>query len=90
MRPTPKCCVSSCVPHPYLLHPTTSSQANIGDAKTLVIAPAATTHQQLSDDEQVTAGVKPEMIRVSVGLEHIDDIKADFEQALAASQVTHA
>ena len=61
--------------------------ANIGDAKTLVIAPAATTHQQLSDDEQVAAGVKPEMIRVSVGLEHIDDIKADFDAALAASQL---
>eukprot|EP00051_Salpingoeca_urceolata_P034995 m.27633 g.27633 ORF g.27633 m.27633 type:complete len:492 (+) comp8591_c0_seq1:142-1617(+) len=60
-----------------------SHLANVGDAKTLVIAPAATTHQQLSEEEQVAAGVKPEMVRVSVGIEHISDIIADFEQALA-------
>jgi O-acetylhomoserine (thiol)-lyase len=58
-----------------------SHLANVGDAKTLVIHPASTTHQQLSEAEQRSAGVKPELIRVSVGLEHIDDIKADFEQA---------
>merc|ERR1712164_168877 len=56
--------------------------ANVGDAKTLVIHPASTTHQQLSSQEQESAGVSPTMIRVSVGLEHIDDIKSDFEQAL--------
>jgi O-acetylhomoserine/O-acetylserine sulfhydrylase-like pyridoxal-dependent enzyme len=60
-------------------------QANVGDAKTLVIAPSATTHQQLTDDEQTAAGVTPDMVRVSVGIEHIDDIKADFAQALEAA-----
>ena len=60
-----------------------SHLANVGDAKTLVIHPASTTHQQLSDEEQTSAGVTSTMVRVSVGLEHIDDIKADFEQALA-------
>jgi O-acetylhomoserine (thiol)-lyase len=62
----------------------TSHLANVGDAKTLIIHPASTTHQQLSANEQKTAGVTPEMIRVSVGLEHIDDIIADFEQAFRA------
>lgn len=62
-----------------------SHLANVGDAKTLIIQPSATTHQQLSDAEQLAAGVQPNMLRVSVGIEHIDDIKADFEQALAAS-----
>lgn len=56
--------------------------ANVGDAKTLVIHPNSTTHQQLSDAEQQTSGVTPDLIRVSVGIEHIDDIIADFEQAL--------
>ncbi|MAM79139.1 MAG: O-acetylhomoserine aminocarboxypropyltransferase [Gammaproteobacteria bacterium] len=60
-----------------------SHLANVGDAKTLVIHPASTTHQQLSENEQASAGVTPTMVRVSVGLEHIDDIKEDFEQALA-------
>lgn len=59
----------------------TSHLANVGDAKTLIIQPAATTHQQLSDEEQLAAGVTPSLLRVSVGIEHIDDIKADFEQA---------
>ncbi|MEH1977326.1 MAG: O-acetylhomoserine aminocarboxypropyltransferase/cysteine synthase [Nostoc sp.] len=58
-----------------------SHLANVGDAKTLVIHPASTTHQQLSDDEQVSAGVTPDLVRVSVGIEHIDDIKEDFQQA---------
>jgi len=58
-----------------------SHLANVGDAKTLIIQPAATTHQQLSDEEQITAGVLPNLLRVSTGIEHIDDIKADFEQA---------
>lgn len=56
--------------------------ANVGDNRTLVIQPAATTHQQLSSEEQVAAGVTPTQIRVSVGAEHIDDIIEDFEQAL--------
>ncbi|MGE0639880.1 MAG: O-acetylhomoserine aminocarboxypropyltransferase/cysteine synthase family protein [Thermoanaerobaculia bacterium] len=60
-----------------------SHLANVGDAKTLVIHPASTTHQQLSDSEQRSAGVTPELVRVSVGIEHIDDIRADFEQAFA-------
>jgi O-acetylhomoserine (thiol)-lyase len=63
-----------------------SHLANVLDAKTLVIHPATTTHQQLSPAEQNAAGVSPEFIRVSVGLEDIADILADFEQALAASQ----
>lgn len=63
-----------------------SHLANVGDAKTLVIHPASTTHQQLSAEEQSAAGVKNDFIRVSVGIEHIDDIKADFEQALAAAR----
>jgi O-acetylhomoserine (thiol)-lyase len=58
-----------------------SHLANVGDAKTLVIHPASTTHQQLSDTEQLSAGVTPDLVRVSVGIEHIDDIKEDFEQA---------
>ncbi|MEW6005640.1 MAG: O-acetylhomoserine aminocarboxypropyltransferase/cysteine synthase [Stygiobacter sp.] len=57
--------------------------ANVGDAKTLVIHPASTTHSQLSEDEQNQAGVSAGLIRVSVGIEHIDDIKEDFEQALS-------
>jgi O-acetylhomoserine (thiol)-lyase len=63
-----------------------SHLANVGDAKTLVIHPASTTHQQLSADEQAAAGVRPDLIRVAVGIEHIEDIEADFEQAL---QHTH-
>lgn len=63
-----------------------SHLANIGDSKTLVIHPASTTHQQLSKKEQLAAGVTEDYIRVSVGTEHIDDIIADFNQALKASQ----
>ncbi len=62
-----------------------SHLANVGDSKTLVIHPASTTHQQLTGQEQLAAGVTPDYIRVSVGTEHIDDIIADFEQALKAS-----
>ncbi|MCT7963206.1 O-acetylhomoserine aminocarboxypropyltransferase/cysteine synthase [Laspinema sp. D1] len=58
-----------------------SHLANVGDAKTLVIHPASTTHQQLSEAEQQSSGVTPDMVRVSVGIEHIEDIKADFDQA---------
>jgi len=62
-----------------------SHLANIGDSKTLVIHPASTTHQQLSKEEQLAAGVTDDYIRVSVGTEHIDDIIADFQQALIKS-----
>lgn len=58
-----------------------SNLANVGDTKTLIIQPAATTHQQLSDEAQLSAGVTPGLLRISVGIEHIDDIKADIEQA---------
>ena len=58
-----------------------SHLANVGDSKTLIIHPASTTHQQLTEEEQLRAGVHPSQLRVSVGIEHIDDIKADFEQA---------
>ncbi len=60
-----------------------SHLANVGDAKTLIIQPSATTHQQLSEEEQAAAGVTPTSLRIAVGIEHIDDIKADFEQAFA-------
>jgi O-acetylhomoserine (thiol)-lyase len=62
-----------------------SHLANIGDAKTLVIHPASTTHQQLSPEQQLAAGVSPDFIRVSVGIEDIEDIIADFDQALKGS-----
>lgn len=61
-----------------------SHLANLGDVKTLIIQPAATTHQQLSEEAQIAAGVSPTLLRVSVGIEHIDDIIADFEQAFEA------
>ena len=61
-----------------------SHLANVGDAKTLVIHPSSTTHQQLDREEQLSAGVSEDLIRVSVGIEHIDDITADFAQAFAA------
>lgn len=59
---------------------------NIGDAKSLACHPASTTHRQLNEEELATAGVSVDMVRISVGIEHIDDILADIEQALAASQ----
>jgi O-acetylhomoserine (thiol)-lyase len=62
-----------------------SHLANVGDAKTLIIHPASTTHRQLSDEDQITAGVTPDMIRISVGLESIDDILWDIDQALSQS-----
>ena len=58
-----------------------SHLANVGDAKTLAIHPASTTHEQLSDKEREAAGVLPNLVRISAGIEHIEDIKADFEQA---------
>ena len=63
-----------------------SHLANVGDAKTLVLHPASTSHQQMSKEAQRAAGVTPEFVRVAVGLENIEDIKADFQQALEASR----
>ena len=63
-----------------------SHVANIGDVRSLVIHPASTTHSQLSPEEQLTAGVTPGLIRLSVGIEHIDDIKADLEIGFAAAK----
>lgn len=60
-----------------------SHLANVGDAKTLIIQPSATTHQQLSDAEQLASGVTPNLLRISAGIEHVDDIKADLAQAFA-------
>ncbi len=64
--------------------------ANVGDAKSLIIHPATTTHQQLGDEEQVASGVTPDLIRLSIGLEHVDDIVADLEQALAVATAPEA
>lgn len=58
-----------------------SHLANVGDAKTLIIQPSATTHQQLGEEEQIASGVLPNLLRISAGIEHIDDIKADLQQA---------
>ncbi|MFE6078585.1 homocysteine synthase [Paenibacillus sp. NPDC057886] len=63
-----------------------SHLANVGDSKSLIIHPASTTHQQLTEDEQTAAGVNPELIRLSVGTENIQDIIYDLEQAIKASQ----
>lgn len=63
-----------------------SHLANVGDSKSLIIHPASTTHQQLTEEEQLAAGVNPELVRLSVGTESIDDILYDLEQAIAASQ----
>ena len=60
-----------------------SHLANVGDAKTLIIQPSATTHQQLSEEEQLSSGVLPNLLRISLGIEHIDDIKADLEHAFS-------
>jgi O-acetylhomoserine (thiol)-lyase len=62
-----------------------SHLANIGDAKTLIIHPASTTHRQMDEADQIKAGVTPDMVRMSVGLETIDDILWDIDQALAES-----
>jgi O-acetylhomoserine (thiol)-lyase len=63
-----------------------SHLANVGDARSLVIHPASTTHQQLSPEQQTAAGVEPDMIRLSIGIEDIDDLIWDIDQALSASQ----
>jgi O-acetylhomoserine (thiol)-lyase len=65
-----------------------SHLANVGDAKSLVIHPASTTHQQLSKEDREAGGVSDDMIRLSIGLEDIDDILWDLDQALTASQLS--
>jgi O-acetylhomoserine (thiol)-lyase len=62
-----------------------SHLANIGDAKTLIIHPASTTHRQMSDEDQLKAGITPDMVRMSVGIESLDDILWDIDQALTKS-----
>lgn len=63
---------------------------SVGDSKTLAIHPWSTTHEQLSDEEKQDSGVTEDLIRISVGTEHIDDIIQDFEQSFAASQASKA
>jgi O-acetylhomoserine (thiol)-lyase len=63
---------------------------NMGDAKSLACHPASTTHRQLNPEEQLKAGVTPEMLRLSVGIEHIDDILADLAQSLEMARLTNA
>ena len=63
-----------------------SHLANIGDVRSLVIHPASTTHSQLSPEQQLTAGVTPGLVRLSVGIENVADLKADLDQALAAAR----
>lgn len=65
-----------------------SHLANVGDAKTLIIQPSATTHQQLTEKEQLAAGVEPNLLRLSIGIEHVDDIKTDLEYAFEAIKVS--
>lgn len=65
-----------------------SNLANVGDSKTLAIHPWTTTHEQLSDEEKISSGTTEDLIRISVGTEHIDDIIADFEQSFKAAAAT--
>jgi O-acetylhomoserine (thiol)-lyase len=67
-----------------------SHLANLGDAKSLIIHPASTTHQQLSDEQQLDAGVTKDLVRISVGIEDVEDLIWDLEQAIAASQAAAA
>jgi len=62
-----------------------SHLANVGDAKSLVLHPSSTTHSQLSEEQQRAGGLTPDLIRLSIGIEHIDDILADLEQAFAGT-----
>jgi O-acetylhomoserine (thiol)-lyase len=59
-----------------------SHLANVGDAKSLAIHPASTTHSQLNEEQQLAGGIRPELVRLSIGIEHIDDILSDIDQAL--------
>ena len=67
-----------------------SHLANIGDAKTLIIHPGSTTHQQMTDEQQVEAGIRPDMVRISVGLEDVDDICWERDQALRKASAVAA
>ena len=62
-----------------------SHLANVGDAKSLAIHPATTTHSQMNEEQQKAGGITPELVRLSIGIEHVDDIIADIDQALAAA-----
>ena len=62
-----------------------SHLANVGDAKSLALHPSTTSHSQLSEEQQLAGGISPELVRLSIGIEHGDDIIADIEQALAAA-----
>jgi O-acetylhomoserine (thiol)-lyase len=64
--------------------------ANVGDAKSLIIHPASTTHQQLGHEDQLATGVTPDLIRLSIGLEHVDDLLADLDRALRAAVAAEA
>lgn len=66
------------------------TDSSVGDSKTLAIHPWLTTHEQLSDEEKLASGVTEDLIRISVGTEHIDDIIGDFEQSFAASKAAKA
>jgi O-acetylhomoserine (thiol)-lyase len=66
-----------------------SHLANIGDAKTLVIHPASTTHQQLTEEQQIAAGAGPDLVRISIGIEDADDICWDLDQALRKAYAAH-
>ncbi len=67
-----------------------SHLANIGDVRSLIIHPASTTHSQLTPEQQLAAGVTPGLVRLSVGLEHLDDLKADLEAGFAAAKAVSA
>ena len=78
---------SSTIPFPNLpTFPLLILRSSVGDSKTLAIHPWTTTHEQLSESERIDSGVTDDLIRISVGTEHIDDIIADFEQSFKASQ----
>lgn len=79
---------SKTVPNPsgFLTSTDVVGTASVGDSKTLAIHPWSTTHEQLADDEKINSGVTEDLIRISVGTEHIDDIIHDFEQSFAASK----
>ena len=64
-----------------------SHLANVGDAKSLAIHPATTTHSQMSEEQQAAGGISPELVRLSIGLEHSEDILSDIDQALKAATV---
>ena len=90
--PTPTACSYHSLPisifQPVQTATNTLSPSSVGDSKTLAIHPWTTTHEQLSDSEKTDSGVTEDLIRISVGTEHIDDIIADFEQSFSKSKAT--